>query len=291
MFRLKQRHAPEDLPGAMDEHPIRFRTRHPRPTWNSAGLRALAGGEFDPGHALYVDVETTGLSTTPGTLAFLIGYGWVEGDEFVLEQLLLRNSGEEEALALVRLSEYVASAKALVTFNGRAFDVPLLQVRARLHHIALPFSGLPHLDLYPQSRRLFRPRMWSSRLVALEEGILGWHRAHAIPSHFIPSLYAEYLRSGDARPLAEVVAHNQQDILAMPRLLQVLTNRIAKPLEEADDADELVAIGRMHLHSGDPVLAGRCLERASELARLPATQRRASCALLQLQRARQTAPL
>jgi uncharacterized protein len=147
-----------------------------------------------------------------------------------------------------------------------------------------PFEGMAHLDLLPPSRRLFRSRMASCRLVALEEGVLGQRRDDDVEGQFIPGLYSSYLQTGDASRLAHVVSHNREDILSMPKLLEVLARKAANPLEEAEDADELLAVGRMQLRTGDEGLALACLERATAIAVLPAIRRRTLCALAQVLR-------
>ena len=46
-----------------------------------------------------LDTETTGLATAAGTVAFLVGLGWWEGDRFRQVQLLLPDHADEPALA------------------------------------------------------------------------------------------------------------------------------------------------------------------------------------------------
>src|SRR5919198_2522735 len=47
---------------------------------------------------LCLDTETTGLATAAGTLAFLVGLGWWEGDQFRQLQLLMPDQSDELAL-------------------------------------------------------------------------------------------------------------------------------------------------------------------------------------------------
>jgi len=81
----------------------------------------------------FIDTETTGLAGGTGTLAFLIGVGTFEEDNsFTLRQFFLRSPAEEPA-ALLHLAEWLDQFEAIVSFNGRGFDVPLLQTRFILH--------------------------------------------------------------------------------------------------------------------------------------------------------------
>ncbi len=88
-------------------------------TWAAdARLRDLPIESFT-----FLDTETSGLSGGTGTYAFLVGVGKFVNDEFVLQQFFMRNPSEELAL-LEELGKFLASAQALVTFNGKAFDAP-----------------------------------------------------------------------------------------------------------------------------------------------------------------------
>ncbi len=110
----------------------------------------------------FLDTETSGLSGGTGTYAFLVGVGKFINDEFVLQQFFMRDPSEESAL-LEGLGEFLASAKVLVTFNGKAFDAPLLVTRYTLHNIPVPFKDFAHLDLLPLARRLWRDRLEIAR--------------------------------------------------------------------------------------------------------------------------------
>ena len=92
-----------------------------------------------------LDTETTGLATATGTVAFLVGLGWWEGDAFHQVQLLLPDHADEPAL-LDALAAYIPLDGWLVTYNGRGFDWPLLVTRYRMARRAPPIHG-GHLDL------------------------------------------------------------------------------------------------------------------------------------------------
>ena len=108
----------------------------------------------------FLDTETSGLSGGTGTYAFLVGVARFMDDKFELRQFFMRDPAEEPAL-LEGLASFLAPAKALVTFNGKAFDAPLLTTRYKLHYIPVPYQGYSHLDLLPLARRLWRDRLES----------------------------------------------------------------------------------------------------------------------------------
>ena len=108
------------------------------------------------------DLETTGLSGGAGTYAFLVGFGYFDDDGFRTRQFFLRGYGEERALLHAVEDEIAARHDAgdsvLVTYNGRAFDVPLIDTRYQMHRLGSPFGRLPHVDMLFPARRLWKNR-------------------------------------------------------------------------------------------------------------------------------------
>lgn len=213
----------------------------------------------------FLDTETSGLSGGTGTYAFLVGAGrFIEG-QFLLQQFFMRDPAEEPAM-LEGLGNFLAPAKALVTFNGKAFDAPLLITRYSLHRMPLPFKGFSHLDLLPLSRRLWRERLPSRALKYLEEHVLGMTRtSEEVPGYEIPWLYFDYLRSGDARPLAGVFYHNAMDVAALAALLAHTSEMIANPYAgRVQHGLDFIALGKLFEDLGHWDEAARLYERGLE---------------------------
>jgi hypothetical protein len=188
--------------------------------------------------ALLLDTETTGLAGGAGTLPFLIGLGWFEpGGTLELEQLFLRRPGEERPM-LARLSERLAAASCVVSFNGKSYDWPLLRTRFVMNRMPVP-APPPHLDLLHCARRVFRYRCDSARLTELEVAVVGHVRHGDVPGHLIPELYFAYLRGRGQGPLRRVLDHNAQDLAMLGALLGHLAERFAAPGEELDARDAL----------------------------------------------------
>jgi len=181
--------------------------------------------ELDYREALFLDTETTGLAGGTGTVAFLIGLGWFEGDAFVTRQLFARDYGEERA-TLLGLRALVEGKRFLVSFNGKAFDANLLAARFIMNRMPDPLAGLPHLDLLHPARRLLRHRMSDRRLGALEAALLGFERNGDVPGSEIPGRYFDWLRRRDGRLIADVFEHNRLDILSLAALAAHLTGLI-----------------------------------------------------------------
>ncbi len=114
----------------------------------------------DPSQWLFLDTETTGLAGGTGTYAFLIGLAWWESGGLQVEQLFMRDYGEEHSL-LVELAERMASRRVLVTFNGKSFDWPLLETRYAMTRSIKPHLPETHLDLLHTARALqMSPMLW-----------------------------------------------------------------------------------------------------------------------------------
>ncbi|MEW6288122.1 MAG: ribonuclease H-like domain-containing protein [Chloroflexota bacterium] len=213
----------------------------------------------------FLDTETSGLAGGTGTYAFLVGAARFVDDAFVVRQFFMRDPSEEPAL-LEGLAGFLAPCEALVTFNGKAFDAPLLSTRYRLHQIPIPYHGYSHLDLLPLARRLWRDRLESRALKYLEEHVLGFTRSsEEVPGYEIPWLYFDYLRTGDARPLAGVFYHNAMDVAAMAALLAHMNDLLENPYNgKVQHGLDFVALGKLFEDLGRWEDAARLFERGLE---------------------------
>jgi hypothetical protein len=216
----------------------------------------------------FLDTETSGLAGGTGTYAFLVGVGRFTAEgEFLLQQFFMRDPSEEPAL-LEGLAGFLAPAQALVTFNGKAFDAPLLTTRYRMHRIPVPFRDFAHLDLLPLARRLWRGRLESRALKYLEENVLGAPRTAAeVPGYEIPWLYFDYLRTGDARPLKGVFYHNAMDVVALAALLSHTATMLADPFHEMiEHGLDVIALARLYEDLGQWDTAARLFEKGLQMS-------------------------
>jgi len=188
----------------------------------SATLFALVGKDTNLGkvaldRTIFLDTETTGLAGGAGTYILLVGLGFFTERGFKIEQYFLRNYNEELAF-LDCLKKRLSNYNALVSFNGKSYDLPLLKTRFALAR--LDSNGLPtlHLDLLFTARRFWQRYLENCRLASVEEHILGIQRKSDVPGSLIPHLYFNYLQTGNAAPLKAVFAHNQQDVLTLVAL-------------------------------------------------------------------------
>jgi uncharacterized protein YprB with RNaseH-like and TPR domain len=236
----------------------------------------------DLSRAVFLDTETTGLSTGTGTYVFLVGAGYFDGDQFLVSQFFLRSPGDELPF-LEALDGFLGHFSMIVTFNGKAFDWPLLESRfvRRREFRRAPLDDPLHLDLLHPARRMWKRRLESCALSSLEREILQVHRStQDVPGWLIPSLYFRYLRSGDASGLRGVFYHNLHDILSLATLAIHLHRVVTDPLSGlVTDGIDFYCLGRLHERSGDTVGAEMCYEEALRLGLT--SQDRAEC-LVQL---------
>jgi uncharacterized protein YprB with RNaseH-like and TPR domain len=193
---------------------------------------ALGGKQFNLGYfeineqertinledIVFVDAETTGLSAAAGTVAFLLGVGYVRDDRFRLHQFFLPDYPDEPAM-LEAIADLVDKHTCVCTFNGKCFDLPLLETRYIMQRSESPFSQMDRIDLLHSSRRFWRGRFADTTLQTLEKELLGLYRYDDTPGYMIPQLYFDYLKTGDFDPLEGVLLHNRLDIVSLLFLL------------------------------------------------------------------------
>ena len=169
---------------------------------------------------VFLDTETTGLGSGAGTVAFLVGIGWLAEGRFESHQLWMRDYDEEEDL-LKKLDAYLGEDKTLVTFNGKTFDIPLLQSRHVMQRLRM--KQYDHIDLLTHARRIYKLRLKRVNLSHLEEVLLGHERYDDIPGSMIPQRYFDFLKSRDESLLKDIFDHNAQDIVSLSRILKMVS--------------------------------------------------------------------
>lgn len=235
-----------------------------------------------PPRAVFIDTETTGLGLGAGTYTFLIGVGVYEepavedatvddpqGGAFVVRQYFMRNPGEEPA-QLYLVEEALLGAGGIVSFNGRGFDMPLINNRFILNGMTPPLIGAPHLDLLPPARRLWKQRWGSCSLGSLERNVLGLERSgEDVPGYLIPEIYRQYYLTGVATEMLErVFYHNLQDVATMALLGARMARHFDGPSYDEGfaglDPLECVSLARCYDGLGRVEISVRCYRAALE---------------------------
>ena len=211
---------------------------------------------------LFLDTETTGLSQGGGSLAFLVGLAWIQGQNFHVHQYFVDQPGNEEGM-LELIQPILRRYPLLILFNGKSYDLPLLNTRFILNRMSPLQEDLTHLDLLHHSRSIWKYSLQDCRLSTLEEDILGLQRDEDIPGDLIPAAYFDYLRSRSADALEQVFIHNRYDMISM---LAVLLSLIREKQHADKHEDALVdyALGRISVREKASEKSIRYFEQALE---------------------------
>ena len=210
---------------------------------------------FAPERVLYLDTETTGFQGS-GTVAFIIGAGFLTEDGFQVRQFIMRDYSEEphQLKQLVKLAE---GFDTLCSFNGKSFDVPLLRSRFLMNRIRTDCLEKPHIDLLHIARRVWKLRLKQCSLGRLEEELLGKPREDDLPGSEAPKRFFEYLKSGDFQLIEDVRRHNEQDVASMCTLLAHMC-RVYREPERLEQAQDLLSMGNALQRTRHGEEARRC---------------------------------
>jgi uncharacterized protein len=177
-------------------------------------------------NAAFLDIETAGTSEGPSSHAFMVGIGTFEGLWFRVRQYFLADPLAERAM-LTGVTETIERCAAVVTFNGRSFDLPQLANRFALARMSDPLADLPHIDLLHPARLLFAGDLDSCRLAEIEDQLLKFRRREDdVPGALIPCVYATYLRRRNPHGLHPIFEHNSHDVVSLVAFIAYL-NRAA----------------------------------------------------------------
>jgi uncharacterized protein len=227
------------------------------------------------GRLLFLDLETTGLFGGAGTQAFLVGCASIEGTSIRVRQFLMPGFEHERAV-LSELEAWAKSQGTLCTYNGRSFDVPLIETRFMYHRVPCPLDGVPHLDMLHAARRLWRQRPVgvgpdpddaSCSLGVLEKHIAGLHRVGDVPGYEIPSRFFSFVRNGDPGPLEAVLEHNRLDLISLAAVLARAIVLITRGPSAAATAQEAYGLARVYERGGAYENAEAALLKTIEFAK------------------------
>jgi len=278
---VERHYAPADWHGALQ-------LRDARVTPDDVALiaRDPAAADAPRARILYLDLETTGLSGGAGTVAFLVGCALSREDgSFLIRQFVLPSFAAERAL-IAAVSEWArAEAAVLVTYNGRTFDVPVMETRWAFHRLRSPWDDLPHLDMLHVARRLWSKKVASDttpaqqaarayampekedsgcRLVQLERTLFEVERVGDVSGFEIPGRYFDFVRRGDWAVLEPVLHHNRLDLLSLAGVTARAARLLRAGVAACARAEEAALLGRELHRRDEPGEAEACYRRGLE---------------------------
>ena len=218
----------------------------------------FAGQTWDIRRLLFIDTETTGLSGGAGTVAFEIGVGFIDERGLVIRQYVMRDYGEEGAM-LSEIAMLFERCDTVVSFNGKSFDLPLLESRMIMQRIRMKVTAYPHFDLLHACRRVYKLRLGRCNLSTIEAAVLGRTREDDLPGAMVPQRYFDYLKTGEFALLEDVLRHNLQDVKSLAELTGHLCTVFRQPLALAHPED-IYGVGRTLMRGGHTEQARRCFK-------------------------------
>ncbi len=216
----------------------------------------FSGNSWDIRRVLFLDTETTGLSGGAGTVAFEIGLGFIDERGMVIRQYVMRDYSEEGPM-LGEIASLFQRFDTVVSFNGKSFDLPLLESRMVMNRIRLPVTQMPHLDLLHAVRRVYKLRLKRCNLASLEEAVLGKRREDDLPGAQVPQRYFTYIQTREFSLLEDVLRHNLDDVKSLACLTGHLCAVFRHP-ERIEYPQDLYGVSRTLLRAGKTQKARNC---------------------------------
>lgn len=175
----------------------------------------------DPGKLVYIDIETTGLSSHTSSL-YLIGAVFFRDGQAYYHQWFVDRLSEEQTV-LRAFERFIAPYETLVHFNGDSFDIPFLLDLYRSYHLTSSLSVKNSVDLLKITRKLKNILRLDSYRQKAVESFLGITREDRFSGGELIPVYEEYLRSGKQELLNLLLCHNREDLTGMPRFSGILS--------------------------------------------------------------------
>ncbi|RJP24258.1 MAG: hypothetical protein C4520_04450 [Candidatus Abyssobacteria bacterium SURF_5] len=212
----------------------------------------------------FFDTETTGLSGGIGVCAFLVGIAYLSPNGFVVEQYLL-NDFPSECDLLQKVCAKLDQFRYLASFNGRSFDVPVIEGRFVLNGVPQTISKKLHLDMLHPARRLWKHRLKDCSLKTVEADILKFQRLNDIDGWMIPQAFFSYLRSADRNVMERILLHNRLDLLTLACITHLILKAVENPREaDFEHGEDWYGLGTLFERRRQVELAASCFERALE---------------------------
>ncbi len=173
-----------------------------------------------PEDALFLDIETTGLSPRN---AFIYMMGMVYFDEGTpcFESITAECAAQEEEL-LIRFTEILKRSGFLIHYNGDKFDLPFIGSRARAYGMDVELSGYPGIDLYKQVKPLKSILGLPGCKQKDIERFLGVDREDKYSGKELINVYKQYSETRDEALYSLLYQHNHDDVTGMLDILPIL---------------------------------------------------------------------
>jgi uncharacterized protein YprB with RNaseH-like and TPR domain len=168
------------------------------------------------------DIETTGLYANRDRI-ILSGILFADGDECTITQYFAERP-DDEASVITATIKSLSKADCIMTYNGRSFDMPFLETRARKHGIPMDLKYCS-FDLYTIARGYseLKKTLGSLSQKSVENFMsLSDSRDDEINGYQSVQLYERYLASKSHELENKILLHNHDDVVQLYKLLSVI---------------------------------------------------------------------
>ena len=181
---------------------------------------------------LFFDLETTGLSRRFCHI-YMIGTGYISGDEFITKLYFAEDITEERAIINAFIRD-TREFERLITYNGNRFDIPFFAERLKDLMIDFDLSSFDSLDIYARAKKLKHLLLLPGMKQKDIEHFLRIDREDKYDGGKLIEVYKEH----QVRPSDEteylLMIHNKEDVLGMSKLLPILSYEELKEINITD---------------------------------------------------------
>lgn len=178
-------------------------------------------GINDLSKALFIDIETTGLSARNSSI-YLIGLTSLIDGKWTFTGLFAENPADEINI-LNSLIDIIKDFDTLIHFNGARFDLPFITERAKANGIDICFDEFESIDLLKRIKSFKHLLGIGNCRQKTIEAFLGINREDQYDGGQLIIVYKEYVETKDEEHFSLLYQHNHDDLLGMLEILPVFT--------------------------------------------------------------------
>lgn len=175
----------------------------------------------DPHKALFVDIETTGLSPKTASI-YIIGVCYFKDDEWKAIQWFAKTPAEEEEI-IHAFFAFASSYSTLIHFNGNQFDLPFIKGRCESYGLDYSFDSFVGIDIYKRvslcKHFLQLPNCKQKSI----EKFLRLDREDLCSGGELIPIYQEYAKNPTKESEELLLLHNKDDLRGMLEILPILS--------------------------------------------------------------------
>lgn len=174
----------------------------------------------EPEKLLFVDIETTGLSSKTASL-YLIGACYYKENVWNGIQWFAENT-EDEIDVIKAFFEFAASYTTLIHFNGNQFDLPFILGRCERLGLSYTFEKFEGIDIYKRvSLCKHFLQLPNCKQTSIEK-FLRLNREDKYSGGELIQVYKDYLITPTEKQEKLLLLHNKDDLKGMLAILPIL---------------------------------------------------------------------